>query len=413
MDFTFTNSSKNNDSKNNNILTNIVDFLNIVENKENTSTILKTTKVHLNDSSYTVIKYDKKSLTMDLIPSYGLFRSVIINSNNHVVCIAPPKSIPLNDFINKYESFTNDITQEEFIDGTMINVFWDKHWQISTRNTIGATSCFYKGGGGDKNTKTFKEMFEEAAKENNLNINLLEKECCYSFVLQHPDNRIVVPLAKPQLYLVGVCLITNQSSEVCVHFHNSQEFKIFFERVLKSTVKFPKVFTYNSYSELIDTFASNDTPYDVVGVVVHNKLTGERTKIRNPNYEQVRSLRGNQPKLQYQYLCLRKEGKVCDFLTYYPEMNKQFSIFREQLHLFTDTLFASYISCYIRKEKPLREFSEQYRTHMFHLHQMYMNELREKNQYITRSSVVHFVNNIHPALLMYCLNFEKRKEKNM
>jgi hypothetical protein len=383
------------------ILTNITDFSNIIHNKENHSTILKTTKVDMNDNSYRVVKYDKQKLTVDLIPSYGLFRSVIINSHNHVVCIAPPKSIPLNEFINKYGTFTNDIVQEEFIDGTMINVFWDKHWQISTRNTIGATTSFFKSV--DTQTKTFKEMFEEAAKENNLDITLLDKNCCYSFVLQHPENRIVTPLTRPQLYLVGVCLISNQFNEISVQFHDSQEFKIFFEEVLTSTVKFPQVYCFKSYSELINVFSSNTIPYDKVGVVIRNKLTGERTKIRNPKYEVVRNLRGNQPKLQYQYLCLRQEGKVSDFLTYYPEMNEQFSIFREQIHLFTDKLFSEYVSCYIKKEKPLIEFSEQYRTNMFNLHQIYINKLREKKQYITHSVVAQFVNNIHPSLLMYCL----------
>jgi hypothetical protein len=34
----------------------------------------------------------------------------------------------------------------------------------------------------------------------------------------------------------------------------------------------------------------------------------------------VRHLRGNQPKLQYQYLCLRHSGKLPEFLKFYPEI---------------------------------------------------------------------------------------------
>ena len=120
-------------------------------------------------------------------------------------------------------------------------------------------------------------------------------------------------------------------------------------------------------------------------------------------------MRGNQPKLQYQYLCLRKEGKVGDFLKYYPENKKEFSNFRDQLHLFTNTLFMNYVSCYIKKEKPLIEFSEQYRTHMFNIHKLYLNDLKEKKMYVTNSVVIKYVNDIHPSLMMFCLNFQMRK----
>jgi hypothetical protein len=190
--------------------------------------------------------------------------------------------------------------------------------------------------------------------------------------------------------------------------HDVSEYKHFFSE-LGTSVKFPQEYDFDSYKELIDKYGSMNTSYDIVGVVIHNKLTGERTKIRNPVYEQVRNLRGNQPKLQYQYLCLRKEGKVKDFLKYYPENKKEFSTFRDQVHLFTNTLFANYVACYIRKERPLLEFSEQYRTHMFTVHQHYMNELREKKLYVTNSVVQKYVNELHPSLLMYCLNFQMRK----
>ena len=152
-----------------------------------------------------------------------------------------------------------------------------------------------------------------------------------------------------------------------------------------------------------------NTSYDVLGVVLRNTVTGERAKIRNPVYEEVRNLRGNQPKLQYQYLSLRKEGKVRDFLHFYPENKKEFSSFRDQVHLFTDTLYSNYVSCYIKKEKPLMEFSDQFRTHMFNIHKKYMDELREKKLFVTSKIVINYVNEIHPTLLMYCLNYNMRK----
>lgn len=381
------------------------------------SNILKLNKIECrsNNSIYKVIRYDKSLLCHDLIPSYGLCRSIIANSSNNVVGFAPPKSIPANVFIQKYQEHNNDffIDAEEFVEGTMINVFYDPTigisggWEISTRNTVGATSCFYKS----PNSKTFRQMFMEAASENKLDINKLETQLCYSFVLQHPENRIVVPFYKPQLYLVGVYEIKNNIDQVTVSCFDSAEYKYFFSQ-LGTSVKFPEIYHFYKYSDLIEKYASKNTSYNVVGVIIHNKTTGERTKIRNPVYEQVRNLRGNQPKLQYQYLYLRNQGRVKEFLNYYPENKKEFSSFRDQVHLFTNTLFSNYLKCYVKKERPLMDFTQQYRTHMFNIHNYYLNELKEKHLYVTNNVVQKYVNGLHPSLLMYCLNFEIRKKNN-
>jgi len=393
------------------ILSDIKGFNEIVKCDVNNLEILKLNKIESrtsNNSTYKVVRYDKNFLSIDLIPTYGLCRSVIINSKNMVVGFAPPKSISSEQFIQKYNENTPGVIFEEFVEGTMINVFWDDSigldggWEIATRNTVGATSSFYKS----KQSKTFRDMFLEASIENKMSFNLLDKKYSYSFVVQHPENRIVVPFKRAQLYLVAVYSINNDNDVITVDAHDSQQFKEFFST---TSVKFPYYYNFHTYSELIENCASMNTRYDCVGVVLHNKLTGERSKIRNPVYEQVRNLRGNQPKLQYQYLSLRKEGRVGEFLKFYPESKKEFSGFRDQVHLFTDTLFSNYVSCYIKKEKPLKEFSEQYRTHMFNLHQKFINELREKKHFVTNTVVQKYVNELHPSLLMYCLNFQMRK----
>lgn len=395
------------------ILSDIPGFHDIINDNTGVPNILKLNKVECRTASnavYRVIRYDKDFLSNDLVKVYGLCRSIIVNINNKVVGFAPPKSIPSDLFIQSYAETTPGVVAEEFVEGTMINVFWDDSigltggWEIATRNTVGATSRFYKGAG----ALTFREMFLEAAAASRLVLDNLEKELCYSFVLQHPQNRIVVPFRDAQLYLVGVYAIHNDPHRTYVDVHDAQQFQDRF-RALDTTVKFPAVYPLTTYASLIETYGTMNTSYDIVGVVMHNKETGERAKVRNPVYEQVRNLRGNQPKLQYQYLSLRKAGKVGDFLKFYPENKREFSAFRDQVHLFTNTLFSNYISCYIKKERPLKEFPDQYRTHMYGLHQIYLNDLREKKLFITNVVVINYVNGLHPSLLMYCLNHHMRK----
>jgi len=381
---------------------------------------------------YSVIKYEKKLALEEGFGVFGLCRSVIVNPSNEVVCFSPVKTIKFDVFSNLYPSLLENthsaITAEEFVEGTMINVFYDRltgSWEISTRSIIGAASNFFKPNSllenplfsqslhnysrsngkkmDSEKTKTFKDMFEEAACACNISIYDLDKQYSYSFVLQHPDNRIVVKFDKPQLYLVGAYSIDNKINDIKVCSYDVSDV-IKCDCFKNTTVKIPTQYEWTNYNELIYKFASTNTPYDCLGVVIHNKETGERTKLRNPNYEYVRRLRGNQPKLQYQYLMLRTEGKVGDFLQYYPEHKKEFSKYRDDVHLFTDTLYKNYVACYIKKEKPLLDFAEQFRTHMYTIHQMYKTELKDKNTRVSKIFVNYYVNDMHPTLLMYCLN---------
>lgn len=394
-------------------LAHVPTFTDLLHDKEPTN-ILKLNKVVCKSNEnkqYRIIRYDKNILTTDVISSYGLCRSVIINENNKVVSYAPSKSIPFDIFKEKYPDNANQLLiASEFVEGTMINIFWDETiglsggWEIATRNSVGANCGFFQS----KSAKTFRTMFLEAAAENNLIFDNLNKQYCFSFVLQHSENRIVIPFKKPQLYLVAAYSINHISDDVIEVYNNSLSLVKEFNWT-NTTIKFPEVFTFTDYSQLIDKFASMNAPYDIMGVVIQNEDTAERTKIRNPVYEEIKALRGNQPKLQYQYISLRKQGKVNDYLKHYNEHKDMFNEFKNQIHNFTNTLFANYLSCYVKKEKRLIEFPPQYRTHMFKLHQTYISELINQKLYINKSFVINYVNNMDTALLMYSLNFHHRK----
>jgi hypothetical protein len=406
------------------------------------------------NEKYKIVRYNKDILAVDLIPSYGLLRSVIINSLGKVIGFAPPKSLPADQFLQKYSIQNEYVCVQEFVEGTMINVFYDdsiSDWKIATRNTVDAEVSFYQKTDG----KTFNVMFREACQQNNFNFETLNQKFCYSFVLQHPDNRIVVPFKTPQLYLVEVYMIV-QSSPVTDGLVQSSpktdglvQSSPVTDGLLQSspktdglvqsspktdspttvdivpqnlalvkangewsqtTIKFPETYVVPTYSELIEIFASANTPYNIMGIVIKNVVTNERTKIRNPIYEEIRHLKGNHCKLQYQYLTLRKEGKLPEFLKYYPESKKDFSECRNQVHMFTNALHQNYMACYIRKEKPLSEFGPQYRTHMYKIHEQYINVLKPNNFYVNNTIVQKYVNNLHPSLLMHGLNFHLRKQ---
>ena len=106
---------------------------------------------------------------------------------------------------------------------------------------------------------------------------------------------------------------------------------------------------------------------------------------------------------------MRHSGKLPEFLKYYPESKGDMSKFRAQVHTFTNTLHQNYISCYVKKEKPLREYPAQYKTHMFKIHEIFINDLRPNKLFVTNTVVINYVNKLHPSLLMFCLNHHMRK----
>ena len=357
---------------------------------------------------YSIVNYNKDILSSITIPIYGLLRSVIVSGEN-IVCFSPPKSISGENFITNYPIKTNYIIAYEFIEGTMINVFYDPTygangcWQISTRNTVGGEIAVYRW-----STKTINEMFMEACIENKINIQTLNPRFCYSFVLQHPDNKIVTPFKNIRLYLVSVFEIIQMIDNITVIEENLNNVRN--HGLWNMTgVRFPEIYEFITYTELIDKFSSPNTPYNIPGIVVKNTETGERTKFRNPIYEEVRHQRYNQPKLQYRYLCLRHAGKLPEFFKHYPETKGNMVKIRAQVHMFTSTLHQNYISCFVKKEKTLNQYTEQYRNHMLKLHEYFINELRPNKLCISNIVVNKYVNNLHPSLLMYCLNHNLRK----
>jgi hypothetical protein len=346
---------------------------------------------------YTILKYNNKQFL-----SVGLenFRSVILYKGR-IVSFAPQKSLPLIS-MKKYPTIKN-MTVEEYVEGTMMNVFHNgSEWEMATRSVIGGYGKFYN----NNSRKIFRTMFMEAMNTSKLEFNNLNKSYCYSFVFQHPDNRIVCKTTVPKLYLCAVYKIEGTIIEE-INFRSDE--------TLCSIVNVPKIYsnkfnpTFENWNDVTDKFANKETtPYDIMGVVI--KHGGMRTKIRNPNYEFVRQLRGNQPKLQFQYYNLRRMGKVRDFLKFYPEYKRKFAAFRSHIHNYTDTLHQYYMRCFIKHEKPLKEFPYEYKSHMYALHQIYLNELRDTKKFISLSKVIEYINNLAPAQLMFTINYRLRKQ---
>ena len=92
--------------------------------------------IHSIVGPYTLIKYPPEK---KYDPLYRNLRSVIYKGDT-VVCMSPGKSVPLDETIPIQEYIV-----EDFVEGIMINVFYDEEWKIATKSNIGANNLFSLG----------------------------------------------------------------------------------------------------------------------------------------------------------------------------------------------------------------------------------------------------------------------------
>jgi hypothetical protein len=110
------------------------------------------------------------------------------------------------------------------------------------------------------------------------------------------------------------------------------------------------VFSSENLIVNITSALSNPTnDYRLVGYMVTDQNTGFRTAYYNNKYLEIKSLRGNNPNLHYQYLMLRKIGKVSEFLRYFPIYRKHFNKFFEHFRLFSERIYKLYWEVHVKK----------------------------------------------------------------
>lgn len=273
---------------------------------------------HINQKGYTIVRY-KKPLT-DY--SLGIYRSVVYKGTK-LVCFSPPNSVPYPLFVEHHPAHT----MEEFVEGTMVNAFYDTKWVLCTKSSVGANCRFHDS------APTFREMFLEAFP----NLDLLNPEYVYSFVLKHPLNRIVEHVLTPQVYLVAVYRIVGDT----VH-----------EVPLDTRFKTPQQL---------------DTPCGFKGCIFKNGFA--RAKLRNPDYEAAAYLNFNCSNFIVQTTKLWQTQKLDLFAKYYPDLTPRVTAIVDQLNTFATTLLSTYVKVYIHKTAQRPTYLVPY---LFELHQIYL-----------------------------------------
>lgn len=343
---------------------------------------------------YEILNYDKNIIDDGDIHN-GIYRSVIISPEDKtVLSFSLPKSIQTEEFIQMYPdnvSFSSDIVVSDYIEGTMINLFYDERihsWEIATKTAIGGNYCYFTDTYSEHTNfkKMFIETFGYVSEEMNLNdigeLELLPKNYCYSFVLQHPNNHIVLNIEFPSLYLVAVYeIFKNSTTAVNIPLSEVKKWDIFTENEdelsssFKNTIYFPYEYTTenDTYDRIIHFYANSvSSQYLNVGIMMTNTKTGMRTKVYNPVYSYLKDLRGNHPNLKYNYLCLCRNGRLVEFLNFFPKYNDIFHQYYDEVMNGILSLHISYCEQQVKKNKNVELLKDPFmKKHIYKIHDIY------------------------------------------
>ena len=403
-------------------------------------------------NQYTILNYEKGFVCFDDTVS-PMYRSVILDANTHAICaFSPPKSTPmtydptssgLRHHPQTFLVLPVDLRPErpalslihmdmdpdtwlvnEIVEGSMVNLWYDRVagcWEISTKNVVGGEYVYFRNdlSDGSDTTEltnmpfigkvTYKTMFLDAICEGDIPeindimcLNEWDTNYSYSFVLQHPQNHLVLHIDRPRLYLVAVYRVSFPDQPNMVELIYPTTYRTW--KWLESCiwVHYPPIVPRMSYTNLLHNYTTIHGSSNVVGVMMTNLKTGTRHKIVSTAYQERKEIRRNNPGVFYQYLCLRYIKKLDDFLIHSPMYVPIFERLNTVVAQFLYNIYRSYQSRYMKRTG--ETISHRYMPHAYNIHHtMYLPSVSSGKQKITMQSVEQYLNTMSPTELFQAL----------
>lgn len=233
-----------------------------------------------------------------------------------------------NKFGNYGESYADEIDWDtawvtEKIDGSLIKVWWDDCWHISTNGTIDA----FKAELGDVNMPNFGEYFNKVIEKyywsfENFTAHL-DSNLTYMFELVGPYNRVVIPYEKSDAYFLGArnkftgeeyrsTLITTAALGV-------------------DAFKRPTLYPINTLEECIKV--TEEFSWDQEGFVVCDAQFN-RVKIKSPAYVLAHFMRNNNVVTRKHLIRVVMLNEVEEFLCYASDYKEELFKVQKLMNLY-------------------------------------------------------------------------------
>jgi hypothetical protein len=318
------------------------------------------------------------------------FRSVIWDTLTHrPVSVTSWKStdgesLPEGDSTAEYRF-------EMFNDGTLIGMFWDSYserWRIHTRSILDAGCRYFSP------TRTFASMFAEATRD--LDHADLDRTRSYSWVLMHPENRIVCDAPVSRAVIADVCAI-------------GPDGVVAWERATKHAVPLVTFSGPPTWDAVRARLAEWNTRFrhNCQGIVVKSD-DGHRWKIRTAEYNRVRKIRGNSPRRDYLWLKHWVDGTLPAYLAVYPEERGHADAIINSWKTVTRDVYRVYCDVFKAHTLDKKMIPPKYRPHVYGLHKLYHEALKPAGEKVDWKTALAYMNGRDVPLMLFTLNWELR-----
>ena len=265
------------------------------------------------DDGYIMFKYNQVASDFS-IPLVREARGIIFRESNwECVCHA------FNKFGNYGESYCPNIdwgtaSVQEKCDGSLIKLWHDNGWHISTNGTIDA----FKAELNDTKYSTFGALVEDAMPMSwGAWEKIADPKCTYMFELVSPYNRVVIPYKETKLYFLGIRDMEDGGE------WNPEDSDMIY------AFEIPKRYPLYSLEDV--QAAANALPWDQEGYVVCDQ-NFNRVKIKSSAYILAHYARNNGVVNTERLVQIVLDGEQEEFLTYASD-------YADDLHKVEDAMF--------------------------------------------------------------------------
>jgi len=345
------------------------------------------------ESPYALVRYTKGVSNMAL-PHVRWCRSLVLHKESRLpVSVSPPTSEVMT------ENSVNEATvAEEFVEGTMMNVFHDATAEaamVATRSRLGADKSFLTG------APTFLSMLQSAMKNQGIasfGHMLPVKDglnCFTSVVVKDPSNRMVQQVEASSFKIVhqgwvqadgNVFIEEDPSNFNCstVNDDDGTEIQAYNIETLRAA---------KSVKDWVTAQVPSRAQF-WQGVVLKDGA-GRRWRERSDTYETVRRLRGNESTHEERFARVRKQRCLEQYLQFFPEDTDVFYVLEGQLRKNTRNLSRFYVDTFRSRQTPFYELPWPYKHHVSALHNLYKGSLRAQKKRVELDDVIRYVNGLN------------------
>ena len=282
------------------------------------------------DSGYIIFKYNQLCSDFSL-PEVREARGIIFRESDwQCVCHAFDKFMnagETNSDLDKLDWSTASV--QEKVDGSLMKVWYDDTWHISTNGTIDAFKAPLECA--NKEITSYGDLFLYCLKAGKHSFSsfksftsFLDEEYCYMFEMVSPYNRVVIEYSDPKLYYLGCRDLDSHLEESYTKFNP-------FENGLGCLMDSPETYPLHTLKEVQE--AANALPWNEEGYVVCD-ANFNRVKIKSPEYVLAHHGRTNGNVSTSRLLEIILNNEIDEFLIYANEYTDKINNLIAEMEIF-------------------------------------------------------------------------------